>query len=270
MPELPEVETTLRGISPSIQQQRIDKIVIRQAKLRWSVPDEIHCLEGHTVKSVTRHAKYILINTATAGSAIIHLGMSGNLSITNHDKSVEKHDHIDFIFNNNIRLCFNDPRRFGAILWSQDPLNHHLLSKLGPEPLSEVFHTQHLYQRSRNKHIAIKQFIMNSHNVVGIGNIYASEALFMAGIDPQTPSGHIDLPHYEKLTLMIKEVLTKAIQQGGTTLRDFVNPNGQTGYFQVSLNVYGKAEQPCPNCSQPIQKIIQSQRSTFYCTHCQT
>ena len=260
MPELPEVETTLRGISPSIQHRCIEKIVIRQAKLRWPVPDEIHQLEGHCVDSITRRAKYILINTKTAGSAIIHLGMSGNLSITTPKKPVEKHDHIDFIFSENILLRYHDPRRFGAILWSEAPLKHRLLSKLGPEPLSKAFHTQHLYKQSHNKNTAIKQFIMDAKNVVGIGNIYASEALFIAGIDPQTPARHLDQPHYETLTLAIKDVLSKAIQQGGTTLRDFVNPDGQTGYFQVSLKVYGKANQPCPSCSQPIQKIVQSQR----------
>lgn len=269
MPELPEVETTRRGINPSIQHQRIEKIVIRQAQLRWPVPDEIHTLEGQTVDSVTRRAKYLLLNTHI-GSAIIHLGMSGSLGITTINKPAEKHDHVDFIFDNKALLRLHDPRRFGAVLWAQEPSSHRLLCNLGPEPLSEDFHTQHLYQKSRNKRVVVKQFIMNAHNVVGVGNIYASEALFMAGVDPQTPAGNITLATYEKLTLAIKEVLTSAIKQGGTTLRDFVNADGKTGYFQVSLNVYGKAEQPCPNCSQPIQKITQYQRSTFYCPHCQT
>jgi formamidopyrimidine-DNA glycosylase len=270
MPELPEVETTLRGISPAIQDKRIDKIVVRQAKLRWPIPDEIYKLEGHHVENIIRRGKYLLLNTSSAGSAIIHLGMSGSLGIVTTNKPAEKHDHMDFVFSHNTLLRYHDPRRFGAILWSQEPLNHRLLCKLGPEPLSEAFHTQHLYQQSRNKRIAIKQFIMNSHNVVGVGNIYASEALFMAGINPQIPAGIIPLSRYEKLTVAIKEVLENAIKQGGTTLRDFVNPDGKTGYFQVSLSVYGKAEQPCPKCSKTIQKITQAQRSTFYCAHCQT
>jgi len=269
MPELPEVETTRRGIAPAIQQQRISTIIVRQPKLRWPIPDEIHTLEGKTVKSVTRRAKYLLINTKI-GSAIIHLGMSGSLSIVTTKKAAEKHDHIDFIFSHNMLLRLHDPRRFGAVLWSKDPLNHRLLCNLAPEPLSDAFHASYLCQQAHNKRVAIKQFIMNSQHVVGVGNIYASESLFMAGIHPQTPAGKISLSRYKELTSAIKEVLTKAIQQGGTTLRDFVNADGKKGYFQVSLKVYGKATQPCPNCSQTIQKITQSQRSTFYCANCQT
>lgn len=269
MPELPEVETTRKGISPHIVNQRVESIVVRQPQLRWLTPDEIHKLEGKIIKSVTRRAKYLLINTDT-DSAIIHLGMSGSLRITTIDSPVSKHDHIDFQFTNKVILRLRDPRRFGAVLWSQDPLQHRLICNLGPEPLSTDFHEKHLYQLSRNKRCNIKQFIMDSHIVVGVGNIYASESLFIAGINPKTQAGRVSLKRYKKLTTTIIEVLEKSIEQGGTTLRDFVNADGETGYFQVSLNVYGKANQPCPKCTAPIRKITQSQRSTFYCSHCQT
>ena len=269
MPELPEVETTRKGISPHIINQEIDAIVVRQPQLRWLIPDEIHQLEGKIVTSVTRRAKYLLINT-DSDSAIIHLGMSGSLRITTSDTPAEKHDHIDFKFTNKIILRLRDPRRFGAVLWSKKPLEHRLICNLGPEPLSADFHKNHLYQLSRNKRCNVKQFIMDSHIVVGVGNIYASESLFIAGINPKTQAARISQKRYEKLTMTIKQVLEKSIEQGGTTLRDFVNADGETGYFQVSLNVYGKANQPCSKCSKPILKITQSQRSTFYCSHCQT
>jgi len=272
MPELPEVETTCRGISPHITHQQVTKVTIRQAKLRWPVPDELHDLEGATIKRVYRRAKYVLLESK-AGTVIIHLGMSGNLRICDEHTQPEKHDHVDICFNdsedNGKILRLQDPRRFGCVLWTQNLSRHKLIRDLGPEPLSDDFTAKILYDLSRSRKVNIKTFIMNAKIVVGVGNIYASESLFMAAINPKTIAGKISLKRYEKLVFAIKTVLSLAIDQGGTTLKDFVNADGQPGYFQQKLSVYGRDRQPCLTCQQPIQKIIQAARSTYYCSRCQ-
>jgi formamidopyrimidine-DNA glycosylase len=270
MPELPEVETTVRGIAPHVEGQYIDQIIIRQPQLRWPVPENLNAtLAGTKIKSVTRRAKYLLFTTDT-GTVILHLGMSGSLRILQEEKVADKHDHIDFIFNNGTLLRYNDPRRFGAVLWTPNPIAEHALFKdLGPEPLLPDFDGKHLYQNSRQRKMPVKSFIMDSHTVVGVGNIYANEALFMAGIQPSRHSGKISLLRYQRLAGCIKAVLQSAIDQGGTTLRNFVNEAGNPGYFKQQLRVYGRGGQPCVHCLKPLQEIRITNRTTVYCSHCQ-
>ena len=270
MPELPEVETTLRGISPCITGQTVRKVIIRDGRLRWPVPRQLNkYLSGETIKHVQRRGKYLLINTAS-GTVIIHLGMSGNLRITDASQKAVKHDHVDILFENNTCLRFHDPRRFGCVLWTKkDPLDHKLLSTLGVEPLDNDFTGEYLYDRSRGKKVAIKQFLMNSKIVVGVGNIYASEALFLAGIHPLRSASRISSDRYDLLAQVIKKVLHSAIKQGGTTLRDFVSSEGKPGYFKQQLNVYGREGEDCTVCGAPIKQIRQGQRSTYYCSQCQ-
>ncbi len=271
MPELPEVETSCRGIEPHIKNQRVTDVIIRQKKLRWPIPDRLKKeLINQTIDTVERRAKYILLGTK-AGTVIIHLGMSGSLRISNKKEAAEKHDHIDICFTNNKILRLRDPRRFGAVLWTKkDPYQHKLIKSLGPEPLNNIFDGQYLFDISRKRKIAIKALIMNSHIVVGVGNIYACESLFLAGINPKRQANRISLKRYQLLVDSIKSVLSKAIKQGGTTLRDFTQQDGKPGYFQQSLNVYGKATKPCPRCGQPVRQIKQQQRSTYYCSACQS
>jgi len=270
MPELPEVETTCRGIKPHIVGQTIKQLIIRQPQLRWPVPDTLNkVLCGLEIHSVTRRAKYLLFST-DAGTMLIHLGMSGSLRIMSAGQSPGKHDHIDFIFNNDTVLRFNDTRRFGAVLWTDAPVEQHpLLKDLGPEPLLDDFNGELLYQRANNRKIPVKSFIMDSHVVVGIGNIYANEALFMAGLLPSRPAGSISLASYEKLAECIRIILRQAILQGGTTLRDFVNEAGKPGYFKQQLRVYGRANQPCIDCLQPLIEIRMANRTTVFCNTCQ-
>jgi len=270
MPELPEVETSRRGIEPHIVGATISRIVIRERRLRWPVPRSVdRNLPGQSVNSVSRRAKYILINTQH-GSAILHLGMSGSVCIVNADTPAGVHDHFDFEFDSGLVLRFRDPRRFGSLHWSQEPLSHRLLKDLGPEPLSKAFDGHYLWQRSRGRKVSVKQFIMNAHIVVGVGNIYASEALFMAGINPRRAAGRIARARYDQLAGDIKEVLGKAIKAGGTTLRDFYGGDGEAGYFKQQLEAYGREDEPCRRCDSPITAIVQGQRSTYYCKHCQT
>jgi formamidopyrimidine-DNA glycosylase len=269
MPELPEVETTRRGITPHIINQQVSEVIIRQAQLRWPISANLATdLTGLTIHSINRRGKYLLLETES-GTVLIHLGMSGNLRIVNHNEAVAKHDHADIVFNKAI-LRFNDPRRFGSILWTRDPVHQHrLLKSLGPEPLNEDFDGQHLYQLSRGRSQSVKAFIMDSHIVVGVGNIYANEALFKAGIHPKRQTGRIALKRYCLLSQCIKEVLSDAITQGGTTLRDFVGSDGKPGYFKQHLNVYGRADMPCPTCLQPLKLIKQANRATVFCRQCQ-
>jgi len=272
MPELPEVETTCNGIRPHIIGKSISDVIIRQKQLRWPITENLkQLLVGQTIESVNRRAKYCLLKTNLTETVIIHLGMSGSLRIVNTDLPPEKHDHVDFVFTDNTILRFNDTRRFGAILATSEPIDqHNLISQLGPEPLSDQFTGTHLHHLSKNKKATVKSFIMDGHNVVGVGNIYASESLFMAGILPTRQAGKISLKRYQKLTECIQSVLRQAIDQGGTTLRDFVNEQGQPGYFQQSLAVYGRAEEPCIKCSTPIQKLKIAQRASYFCATCQT
>ncbi len=271
MPELPEVETTCRGIRPHIIRQTIDNVIIRQPQLRWPIPSDLpRCLHDQAVIDISRRAKYLLLKFPT-GNLLLHLGMSGSLRIVDKQTTAGKHDHVDFIFRHQQILRFNDPRKFGAVLWTTEPVEQHpLLVNLGPEPLSSAFTGDYLYQRAANRVMAVKNFIMNSGIVVGVGNIYASEALFLAGIHPNRQAGRISRKRYQKLADSIKAVLTQAIAQGGTTLKDFVNEQGKPGYFQQSLNVYGRSGRPCPQCHNPVQSIKISQRSSFFCPHCQT
>lgn len=269
MPELPEVETSRSGIEPHILGQTIKHVVIRQKKLRWPIPVSLKKnLPDEKVLSVKRRGKYLLIEIAK-GTVILHLGMSGSLHIVKN-KEAEKHDHFDITFANGKTLRLRDPRRFGAVLWCKgNPLNHKLLEKLGPEPLTGEFSADYLHQASRSRKVAIKSFIMNSHIVVGVGNIYANEALFMAGINPKRMASRISLSRYQLLVSAIKSILKQAIKQGGTTLRDFSKEDGKPGYFQQKLNVYGLNDHPCTKCGQPIKQIRQAQRSTYYCPNCQ-
>jgi formamidopyrimidine-DNA glycosylase len=270
MPELPEVETSRRGISPFVTGERIDDIVIRERRLRWPVAAEVDkMLRGATIESVGRRAKYLLLETSD-GSAIIHLGMSGSVFIVDRGTPAGIHDHFDIEFASGKALRFRDPRRFGSLHWASAPAQHWLLEKLGPEPLSDTFSGKYLWEKSRGRRVAVKQFIMNANIVVGVGNIYASESLFLAGINPRRAAGRIARHRYEALAKSIKSVLAKAIKAGGTTLRDFYGGDGEAGYFQQELTVYGRDGEPCVNCKRPVTAIVQGQRSTYYCKDCQS
>ena len=270
MPELPEVETSRRGIEPHIVGTRVERVIIRNRSLRWPVSRSVdRNLAAKTIDSVTRRAKYLLINTES-GAAILHLGMSGSVFIVDHDTPAGVHDHVDIDFDSGKTLRFRDPRRFGSLHWSKDPLQHKLLKSLGPEPLNDEFDGGYLWTQSRGRRVSIKQFIMNAHVVVGVGNIYASEALYMAGINPRRAAGRVALQRYVLLATEIKEVLTKAIKAGGTTLRDFYGGDGEAGYFQQQLEAYGREGEPCRRCNTPITLIVQGQRSSYYCKQCQT
>lgn len=270
MPELPEVETTRRGIAPHLEGHRITGVIIRQRQLRWPIPPAIRkALPGQRITHVTRRGKYLLLHTA-AGTAILHLGMSGALRVLPATTPVEKHDHVDLLMDNGQCLRFTDPRRFGSLLWSStDPLQHTLLKTLGPEPLEKIFSGEHLFARSRGKKIAVKQFIMDSKIVVGVGNIYASEALFRARIRPGRAAGRVSRAEYLALGRAIKQVLQAAIKKGGTTLRDYTDVNGAPGYFSIHLNVYGREGESCRVCDTPIKACVQGQRATYYCANCQ-
>ena len=270
MPELPEVETSRRGITPHIIGQTITDVVIRDHRLRWPIPKQLAArATSQRIERISRRGKYLLLETG-AGCIIIHLGMSGSLRICASDTPPEKHDHVDFVFGNGKVLRLRDPRRFGAVLWtSHDPYAHKLLQPLGPEPLNADFSAGYLYQQTRKRSASIKSVIMNSHIVVGVGNIYACEALFIAGINPKRRAGSISLARCAKLVDAIRRILTDSIEQGGTTLRDFVREDGQPGYFKQHLYVYGRSDQPCVACKSQIRQFTQQQRSTYYCIRCQ-
>ena len=269
MPELPEVETTLRGIEPHLLNRQIARVVIRDPRLRWPVPAEVSRAEGQAIVSLQRRGKYLLLKLQQGG-LLIHLGMSGSLRILQHALSPQKHDHFDIELQNGVCLRYNDPRRFGAFLWLEGEMqSHELLCDLGPEPLSADFTADYLYKRSRGRTLAVKNFIMNGHVVVGVGNIYASEALFMAGIHPQRAAGRISRQRYASLAAAIRDVLERAIRRGGTTLRDFVNSDGAPGYFAQELLVYDRAGRDCFQCGAAIAQKVIGQRSSYYCPACQ-
>lgn len=269
MPELPEVETTRRGIEPHILGKKILGVELHERKLRWPVPAELpSLLQNKKVLSVKRRAKYLLIEIVS-GTLMIHLGMSGSLRIVSSKEPAQKHDHVDFRLQGGHTLRFRDPRKFGSILWVTDLQEHPLLSKLGPEPLDDEFSGSDLFSLSRKRKAAVKTFIMDSHVVVGVGNIYANEALFRAGIRPTCAAGKVSLARYEVLVTNIKDILAQAIQVGGTTLRDFSGSDGEPGYFKQSLAVYGRKGLPCVECGNLLKEIRQGQRSTVYCTKCQ-
>jgi formamidopyrimidine-DNA glycosylase len=270
MPELPEVETSRRGIEPHILNNKIDTIIIRYPTLRWPIPKDLaKRFTGKTITAVKRRGKFLLLHTKV-GTMMLHLGMSGVLRIVDHTTPVKKHDHVDIQFADGVYLRFNDPRRFGCLLYTaDDPLQHRLLAKLAPEPLSEDFDSEYLFNKSRKKKIALKLFIMNNHHVVGVGNIYANEALFKAGLLPTRPTESLTKPEATKLVRVIKKVLQKAITAGGTTLKDFSQVDGRPGYFAQKLLVYGKDGMPCPECGMMLQGIKLGGRMTVFCEGCQ-
>lgn len=270
MPELPEVETTLRGIEPHIENQKITHVVVRHHGLRWPIPADIaNILKNQTIESLERRGKYLLFKTRK-GTIILHLGMSGSLRILTQDTPAQKHDHLDLVFANHKTLRLTDPRRFGAFLWTEaDPSQHELLKHLGPEPLSKNFSAEYLWQRARARKAPIKSFIMDSKIVVGVGNIYATEALFAAGIHPKLAAGKISVSRYSVLVAEIKKILRAAINQGGTTLKDFMNSEGKPGYFKFHLKAYGREGLPCVKCSTKLKEIRLGQRSTVMCPKCQ-
>lgn len=271
MPELPEVETTRAGLEPHVVGRRVKQVIVRQPQLRWPVsPALAESLPSQVISDIHRRAKYLLFDAGN-GHICIHLGMSGRLRVVPTDTPPTKHDHVDIALENNQTVRFNDARRFGSVFWiSGDVTEFPLLASLGPEPLSDDFDGAWLHARSRGRRAPIKNFIMDSHVVVGVGNIYASEALHAAGIHPKRAAGRISARRYDRLAAAIKRVLDDAIIAGGTTLRDYIGVDGDTGYFQLSLAVYGKAGHACPRDGEPIRRVVIGQRSTFYCPRCQT
>ncbi|GAB6042767.1 bifunctional DNA-formamidopyrimidine glycosylase/DNA-(apurinic or apyrimidinic site) lyase [Endothiovibrio diazotrophicus] len=270
MPELPEVETTRRGIAPHLEGHTVAGVDIRQRKLRRPIPQEFAAeLTGQRIEAVERRAKYLLLRTA-GGSAILHLGMSGSLRLVEPGAPPDRHDHVDIRIADGRTLRYTDPRRFGLVLWTRDdPLGHPLLAPLGPEPLTDAFDGERLFRLSRGRKGSVKAFIMEGKIVVGVGNIYASESLFLAGVAPRRAAGRVSRERYDRLAGAIKAVLARSIEAGGTTLRDFVGGDGKPGYFAQQLNVYGRGGEPCPACGALIHNVTLAQRSTYYCPRCQ-
>lgn len=270
MPELPEVETTCRGLTPHIVGETVKSFDIHNGSLRWPVePTLVEILKNKTLITLSRRGKYLLFQFKH-GTLLWHLGMSGSIRIERGNLPKKKHDHIEILFKNGCKLRYNDPRRFGAAVWTnQEPSAHPLLTHLGPEPLTKEFTANYLFEKSRKKTQKVKSWIMDSKLVVGVGNIYASESLFKAGINPNRVAGKLTRKNCDELTSEIKTVLQKAIKQGGTTLKDFVGSDGKPGYFAQQLNVYGRKGSPCPKCEKPISHKIIAQRASYYCTHCQ-
>jgi formamidopyrimidine-DNA glycosylase len=275
MPELPEVETTRRGLAPSVEQQRIVRAVVRHRGLRQPVPRGLERrLAGARVMSLSRRGKYLLFGCersgAETGTLLVHLGMSGRLWLVATATPPEKHDHFDLEFGNGCIVRLRDPRRFGLVLWQPgDPFAHPLLAAIGPEPLTAAFDGTVLHRAARTRSAAIKLVIMDSHVVAGVGNIYANEALFRAGIDPRTPAQRVSRARCDALAAAIKQTLELAITAGGSTLRDYVGSDGRAGYFQDQFLVYGRAGEPCTRCGTPIRELRQAQRATCYCPACQ-
>jgi formamidopyrimidine-DNA glycosylase len=270
MPELPEVETTLKGIKPFVLKQKITDVVVRHHGMRWPVPAELKAvLTGQTIEQITRRGKYLLFQSAR-GNLILHLGMSGSLRILPQFAPAKKHDHLDISLANGMILRLTDPRRFGAVLWTENAVDEHpLLANLGPEPLEKEFSGKYLFLKARKRKVAVKNFLMDSKIVVGVGNIYAAESLFAAGILPQKAAGIVSLVQYERLALEVKKVLKMAIKKGGTTLKDFVGSDGRKGYFFLELKVYGRGGKKCVVCGTTLKENRLGQRSTVYCPKCQ-
>jgi len=269
MPELPEVETTRRGLAPHVEGRRVTGVVLRRPDLRWPIPYEIvDTLPGQRIDAVRRRAKYLLLDTA-AGSALLHLGMSGSLRVLPADTPLRAHDHVDIALDSGQVLRFNDPRRFGCLLWQPAGDTHELLRDLGPEPLSQAFDGAYLFARSRKRAAPVKTFLMDQKVVVGVGNIYAAEALFAAGISPLREAGKVSRERYIALADAVKAILGHAITRGGTTLRDFISPDGAPGYFEQELSAYGRGGEPCPRCGRPLKQATIGQRASVWCGHCQ-
>ena len=269
MPELPEVETTRRGLAPHVEGRCVTGVVLRRADLRWPIPPEVSVLlPGQRITAIRRRAKYLLFDTA-AGSALLHLGMSGNLRVLAPDTPLRAHDHVDMALDSGQLLRFHDPRRFGCLLWQAPGQTHPLLAGLGPEPLGAGFDGDYLFARSRGRSSPVKTFLMDQSVVVGVGNIYAAEALFMAGISPLRAAGKVSRERYGVLAAAAQQVLQQAITRGGTTLRDFITPDGAPGYFEQELQVYGRAGLPCPRCGRTLKHAAIGQRASVWCGHCQ-
>lgn len=271
MPELPEVETTRRGIEPHVVGAGIAEVIIRRYDLRWPVSENLPELEGAVFVSVKRRSKYLLLETEAGETVLMHLGMSGSLRVIPPGQDWKKHDHIGITLTNGLQLRYHDPRRFGLVLRvaASEIQAHPLLVNLGPEPLEEDFTGKHLHTALRKKTIAIKVAVMDAKTVVGVGNIYASESLFRAGVHPQLPANKLTKPKAERLVLAIKDVLAESITQGGTTLRDFLNSDGEPGYFKQRLFVYDRKDEPCRVCGTPVSHCVLGQRSTYWCGVCQ-
>lgn len=293
MPELPEVETTRRGLAPHLEGRRIVGVTLRRPDLRWPIPREIETLlPSQTILSIRRRAKYLLMDTS-AGTAIWHLGMSGSMRVLPASTPVLAHDHVDLLIaaaptptlprkrgreqepqgreqDPGMRvLRFNDPRRFGCLLWQAPGETHALLRDLGPEPLSDDFDGDLLFERSRGRKVPVKAFLMDQKIVVGVGNIYAAEALFAAGVSPLRAAGNVSRERYASIAQEIRRILAYAIERGGTTLRDFISPDGMPGYFEQELSAYGRGGEPCPRCGRPLKQAMLAQRATVWCGHCQ-
>ncbi|GHD62026.1 bifunctional DNA-formamidopyrimidine glycosylase/DNA-(apurinic or apyrimidinic site) lyase [Jeongeupia chitinilytica] len=270
MPELPEVETTRRGVAPYLDDAVVQSLIVREARLRWPIPAGLpDLLAGQPIRSLRRRAKYLLIGF-DSGTAILHLGMSGSLRVLTEAYPPEKHDHFDLVLTSGVRLRYRDPRRFGALLWADgDGSDHPLIAALGPEPLSGAFDAAHLAAALARTRRAVKLVIMDNHVVVGVGNIYASESLFRAGVHPERPASTLSAAETAMLTEAIKATLAEAITAGGSTLRDFVDSEGKPGYFQLNAFVYGRNDTPCRVCGTLIRQIRIGQRTSYYCPHCQ-
>lgn len=269
MPELPEVETTRRGLEPHIVGKRIKQVILRRNNLRWPIPfDVVEKLPTQKILGIERRAKYLLMHTQ-AGSALWHLGMSGSMRVLNANSPVGKHDHVDIMLSGNKIIRYTDPRRFGCLLWQAPNELHPLLQKLGPEPLTDIFSGEYLFAKSRGKKVAVKSFLMDQAVVVGVGNIYAAESLFRAGISPLREAGSISKVRFDKLAKATKEILTFAIERGGTTLRDFINPDSEPGYFEQELDVYGREGQSCKQCGRPLRDSRLNNRAGAWCGVCQ-
>ena len=269
MPELPEVEVCRLGITPHIAMQTVTRVVVRNAKLRWPIPDEVHGIVDQVLEKIERRSKYLLLRFSS-GTLLLHLGMSGSVRILEQDTPAIKHDHFEVTFDNGKMLRLNDPRRFGAVLWFPE---HHdlqgLLTKLGPEPLTDDFDHGHLFSKANNRKVPVKTFLMDNHVVVGVGNIYANESLFIASIHPAALVNSISEAKFNELTDIIKQVLAAAIEQGGTTLKDFTQADGKPGYFAQKLFVYGRSGEKCDGCQSVLEEIRQSNRSSVFCPQCQ-
>lgn len=270
MPELPEVETTRRGMAPYLVGRRVHTLIVRETRLRWPVPEALlqEQLVGQSILSLERRARYLLMHSAK-GTLLVHLGMSGSLRLVQANHLPAKHDHVDLVLDSGWILRYTDPRRFGALLWSDHSERHPLLARLGPEPLTADFQGAYLFQATRRRRVPIKPFIMDNAVVVGVGNIYATEALFAAQIDPRRPAQDLSDSECDRLVCCIQQVLAQAIEAGGTTLRDFTHTDGRPGYFQQSLQIYGRAGLACPQCASLIQSVSLGQRTSAYCPSCQ-
>ena len=271
MPELPEVETVRRGIAPHVTGRAIERVIVRDRRLRWPILRGFEKkLAGRTIRAVDRRGKYLLLILDSGDRVILHLGMTGRISLVEPARPVQKHDHLDLVLSGGLVLRFNDPRRFGCLLWQAPGEIHPLLQGLGPEPLfSDAFDGDYLFAMSRGRKAPVKTFLMDQAVVVGVGNIYAAESLFRAGISPLRAAGRVSRERYGALADAVKDILAYAITRGGTTLRDFLSPDGAPGYFEQELSAYGRGGEPCPRCGRPMKHASIGQRATVWCGHCQ-